>query len=139
MIRSKDRKQSVENYLEAIFTIENRCGSARVKDIAFALRLQKGSVSGALHGLKADGFVEHTPYRAVTLTVEGRRQALRVVRRNRIVARFLMEVLGLDTDYSRRAAHRMGSAVERRVVERMQASWPVTADRLFVRTDTMQP
>ena len=44
------------------------------------------------------GLLEHEPYRAVTLSEEGRRRACLMVRRHRLLETYLVERLGFDWD-----------------------------------------
>lgn len=89
----------VEDYLKAIYSIESDSGSA-VSTNALAKRLQvsPASASEMARKLAEAGFVEHARYRGVSLTASGRRRALGVVRRHRLVELFLAESLGMPWD-----------------------------------------
>jgi len=89
---------AVQDYAKAIFTLEERNGSASTNDLAALLDVRPGSVSGMLRKLSTLGLVEHERYRGVRLTDKGRRVALEVIRHHRLLELFLVENLGMTSD-----------------------------------------
>jgi len=89
---------AVEDYTKAIYTLEERAGSASTNDLASLLDVKPGSVSGMLRKLSSLGLVEHERYRGVRLTERGRRVALEVIRHHRLLELFLVENLGMTED-----------------------------------------
>jgi DtxR family transcriptional regulator, Mn-dependent transcriptional regulator len=89
---------AVEDYTKAIYTLEERAGSASTNDLAALLDVKPGSVSGMLRKLSSLGLVEHERYRGVRLTAKGRRVALEVIRHHRLLELFLVENLGMTED-----------------------------------------
>jgi DtxR family Mn-dependent transcriptional regulator len=89
---------AVEDYAKAIYTLEERAGSASTNDLAALLDVKPGSVSGMLRKLSSLGLVEHERYRGVRLTERGRRVALEVIRHHRLLELFLVENLGMTED-----------------------------------------
>src|SRR5690349_21359296 len=89
----------VEDYLKAIFKIESESGSpASTNALARSLAVTPASASEMARKLAQAGLVEHARYRGVSLTESGRRTALGVVRRHRLVELFLSEALGMPWD-----------------------------------------
>jgi DtxR family Mn-dependent transcriptional regulator len=89
---------AVEDYTKAIYTLEEREGSASTNELAALLDVKPGSVSGMLRKLDSLGLVEHERYRGVRLTEKGRRVALEVIRHHRLLELFLVENLGMTED-----------------------------------------
>jgi DtxR family transcriptional regulator, Mn-dependent transcriptional regulator len=89
---------AVEDYAKAIYTLEERTGSASTTGLAALLDVKPGSVSGMLRKLHSLGLVEHERYRGVRLTEKGRRVALEVIRHHRLLELFLVEDLGMTED-----------------------------------------
>ena len=90
--------ESVENYLKSIYMLEQQGdGRERVKNTAIgnALGLALPSVTSMLKSLAEMGLLDYVPYQGVVLSSEGRRVALRVVRRHRLLELFLHETLSL--------------------------------------------
>jgi DtxR family Mn-dependent transcriptional regulator len=69
--------------------------------------------------LSEQGLLEHAPYKGVQLTDEGRRAALRMVRRHRIIEAYLVGFLGYSWDRVHEEAERLEHAVSEDLVERM--------------------
>jgi DtxR family Mn-dependent transcriptional regulator len=63
--------------------------------------------------------MEHVPYRGVQLTAEGRRAALNMIRRHRILEGYLVQHLGYDWDGVHDEAERLEHAVSDELIERM--------------------
>ena len=87
--------------------------------IAQALELAPPSVSGMIRRLSEQGLLQHEPYRGVELTSEGRRAALRMVRRHRIIEAYLVGMLGYTWDTVHEEAERLEHAVSESLIERM--------------------
>jgi len=111
--------RSIEDYLKAIYQIESGGTPAQTSAIADALSLAPPSVSGMLKRLAENGLIEHEPYRGVTLTSGGRRTALKIVRRHRILESYLVSKLGYDWDTVHDEAERLEHAASDQMVERM--------------------
>src|SRR5260370_22835513 len=72
--------------------------------------------------LSEAGLIEHVPYRGVQLMSQGRRAALRMVRRHRLLEVYLTERLGYDWDGVHDEADRLEHAVSDELIERMAAA-----------------
>jgi Mn-dependent DtxR family transcriptional regulator len=87
--------ESMEDYLECIFDLENTKGYACVSDVAETLRLNRASTSIMVKRLGKLGFLRYEPYRGFALTPEGRRVAERIRKRHAMLAN-LFDLIGLD-------------------------------------------
>jgi DtxR family Mn-dependent transcriptional regulator len=67
--------QSLEDYLEMIYRLEEAHKVARVRDIAGRLGVKMSSVTSALRHLSRHGLVNYDPYQYITLTGPGRKKA----------------------------------------------------------------
>jgi DtxR family Mn-dependent transcriptional regulator len=117
--RTAGYTKSTEDYLKAIYWLQSVGGSAQTSAIAEALDIAPPSVSGMVKRLSESGLLEHVPYRGVQLTRAGRRAALRMVRRHRILETYLTSKLGYDWDSVHEEAERLEHAVSDELVERM--------------------
>ena len=88
--------ESVEMYLKTVCELAAG-GEDLVPISALAKRLSVSTVSATemVHRLCERGLLEHTPYKGVALTREGKQRALRVIRRHRLWECFLFEKLDL--------------------------------------------
>ena len=112
----------VEDYLKAIYDLELVGAPASTNDIADRLAISPASVSGMMRRLADQGLITHEPYHGVRLTSDGRRAALRTLRRHRILECYLTEVLGYPWDRVHAEAERLEHAASEELVERMAAA-----------------
>ncbi|MGH7590241.1 MAG: metal-dependent transcriptional regulator [Gemmatimonadales bacterium] len=77
------------------------------------------SVTGMIKRLAGQGYLRHEPYRGVSLTVHGRRAALRTLRNHRVLEAYLVAFLGYDWDNVHVEAERLEHAVSPELIERM--------------------
>ncbi len=97
---------------------------ARTGDLAASLNLSPGTMTATVKKLADRGLAVHTPYHGVELTEAGRRRAMSVVRRHRIVERFLADMLG----YSWSEADRLAPTFEHQLPQEVE-------DRLYAALD----
>jgi DtxR family transcriptional regulator, Mn-dependent transcriptional regulator len=115
---------AIQDYAKAIYSLESKGEEAvTTTDLADRLSLTAGSVSAMLRKLHERGIVEHERYRGVRLTPEGRRIALQVIRRHRLLEQFLVEVLEMPWDRVHDEAeileHVLSEEVERLIAEKL--------------------
>lgn len=111
-----------ENYLIAIQTLhddEIRCIPARIAEF---VGVAAPSITQALKRMARDGYVHEAHDPEVELTETGRRLAVDLMRRHRIVERWLTDMLGLDWASAHEEAHRMEHAISDTVAERLWVS-----------------
>jgi DtxR family Mn-dependent transcriptional regulator len=93
------RTPAVEDYAKAIYALERRASEAVTTNaLAERLGVTAASASGMVKRLGELGLVEHRPYHGVSLTDEGRRVALEVIRHHRLLELYLVEDLGVPWD-----------------------------------------
>src|SRR3954453_20610991 len=88
---------TVENYLKHILLLSD--GSSALVSmgaLAGSLEVVPGTVTTMIKALAREGLVNHRPRHGVRLTEAGRRAALGVIRRHRLVETFLVSVLKMD-------------------------------------------
>ena len=98
---------SVEEYLEAIYSFNEKGELAKNTELAKKLKVAPPSVTQMIKKLAAEGLVEHRPYKGVALTGRGMALAQKVVRKHRLLERFLHDFLGFNRDKVHDEACRM--------------------------------
>ena len=111
--------RSVEDYLKAVYSLNERGKAAGTNELARALEIQPASVSGMIRRLAEDGLLQHEPYRGVRLTRQGHREALKILRRHRIIETFLVQRLGYPWDDVHEEAERLEHAASETLIDRM--------------------
>lgn len=111
---------TVENYLKAILYLEEEVESSlSVGAIAEALAVTPGTVSTMMRHLADEGLVEYVPRSSLGLLPKGRRQALQVVRRHRLIETFLVEIMNLDWSEVHEEAEVLEHVVSDRLLRRI--------------------
>ncbi|HAV22290.1 MAG: hypothetical protein A2X67_02580 [Ignavibacteria bacterium GWA2_55_11] len=111
--------ENIENYLKNIFKIQEEEGRVTTTSLSHRLQISAASVSEMIRKLAEEGHVKHTPYKGVQLTVEGRKKALRIIRRHRLWELFLVEVLKYDWDEIDEEAERLEHMTSERLEQRI--------------------
>jgi DtxR family transcriptional regulator, Mn-dependent transcriptional regulator len=89
--------------------------------LANVLHVSAPAVTRMVQRMKAEGFLEHEPYRGISLTPAGEREALANIRRHRLVEVFLVNVMRYGWHEVHDEADRLGGAVSDEIVERMES------------------
>lgn len=109
-----------QDYLKVIWNAQEwGDGPATPTQLAERLGVAAPTVSETLRRLASAGWVEHRPYGSPTLTDEGRRIALAMVRRHRLIETWLVRELGYRWDEVHDEAEELEHAVSDRFVDRI--------------------
>ena len=111
-----------EDYLKAIYEIERGAGSAGTNEIAQRLGYAAASVTGMIKRLADQGLISHERYHGARLTEEGRRTALKLLRRHRVIEAYLTKALNYPWDSVHEEAERLEHAASDDLIDRMAAA-----------------
>lgn len=114
--------ETVDKYLEAIYYIAGEGEVVRPSRLAYWLSVSAPTVSNALVRLKRDGWIDIGSDRSVTLTESGTATATSLVRRHRILERWLTDVLGFDWASADIEADRLSSAISDAVIDQIDTT-----------------
>ena len=115
---SERPSSSVEDYLKAIWELGGE-GTASTKDVAERLSISSASVTNMFVRLRDIGLTEYERYQGASLTEAGRVEALRLLRRHRLIETFLLEHLGYAWDEVHEEAESLEHAVSDEFTERL--------------------
>jgi DtxR family Mn-dependent transcriptional regulator len=111
----------VSHYLEAIYYIWNEGEPVRSARLADWLSVSRPTVTVAVRRMSRDGLVRLDAHKEIELTARGRRMAEAIVRRHRIMERWLTDGLGLDwvtaDEEAARLEYAVSDVVERRLYQ----------------------
>jgi DtxR family Mn-dependent transcriptional regulator len=107
---------AMQDYLKAVYRLSER-GPVTTQLLAEELRVAPPSATNMAKRLHELGLLNHAPYRGVTLTPEGRRVALDVVRRHRLLETYLAEAVGMGWD----EVHDEAERLEHHLSDRLEA------------------
>jgi DtxR family transcriptional regulator, Mn-dependent transcriptional regulator len=116
-----DLSASIQDYTKEIYALRTRDGQVRTSMLAERLGVSAPSVSGMIRTLVDRGLVAHEPYRGITLTPEGERVALGVIRHHRLLELFLAESLGVPWSRVHEEAEQLEHAISEELEEQIAA------------------
>src|SRR5687768_243547 len=111
-----------EEYLQSMFWLEEAGLPITGANIARAMRLSAPTVHEMVGRLEGDGYVTRGEDKALSFTDSGRDHATQIVRRHRLIERFLTDVLGIPWDEVHEEAERLEHAMSPTLEERMLAA-----------------
>jgi DtxR family Mn-dependent transcriptional regulator len=119
-VENKMASSKVEDYLKAIYELENREGLARTTVLAARLDIRAGTVSEMIKRLSRESprLINYQHHQGVRLTPKGKQAAIGVIRRHRLLETFLHQTLGLSWD----EVHEEAEILEHHLSERVTDS-----------------
>ncbi len=124
MVESPERNAplsaSREDYLADIYRIQAVGQSVNTGEVAQRLGVSAASTSAMFKRLAQEGLVHYESYNGVWLTKNGERAASHIVRRHRVIERFLTDMLGIGWERVDEFANRMEHAFPDEVVEAIE-------------------
>jgi DtxR family Mn-dependent transcriptional regulator len=119
---AKNASAPVEDYVKTIYALTYESDEfASTSHLADRLGITAGSVSTMLKRMDGAGLAEHVPYRGVRLTSAGRRLALSVIRRHRLIELFLATSLDIPWEDVHRYADALEHAASDELIELIAA------------------
>lgn len=88
---------ALEDYLEVILNLSEKNDTVRITDLAERLNIAKASVTQAVSTLASLKLLKHEKYGPIELTPMGKKEAEKIRTRHRILKKFLIEVLKVDS------------------------------------------
>src|SRR5205814_5514876 len=111
-----------DEYLQTIYWLEEAGLPITGANVARALQVSPPTVHEMVGRLEADGYIRRDEDRSLLFTDDGRTHAAGVVRRHRLIERFLTDVLGIPWDEVHEEAERLEHAMSPVLEERMMAA-----------------
>ena len=116
---------SIQDYLKHIYELTENGESASTTALAAKLKVSAPSVTGMIQKLATSkpALVEYQKHQGATLTKEGRKAALEVIRHHRLLEAWLVQTLGYSWDEVHEEAERLEHVIsedfERRIAAAM--------------------
>jgi DtxR family Mn-dependent transcriptional regulator len=111
-----------EEYLQSIFWLMEAGLPITGANIARAMQLSAPTVHEMVSRLAADGYINRLPDKSWEFTSSGREHAEQIVRRHRLIERFLTDVLDIPWDDVHEQAELMEHAMSPLMEEKMLAA-----------------
>jgi len=111
-----------QEYLETLFWLYEAGLPMTGANIARAMQLSPPTVHEMVGRLERDGYITRGSDKVIAFTDNGREHAEAIVRRHRLIERFLTDVLGIPWDEVHEEAERLEHAMSPVLEERMLAA-----------------
>jgi DtxR family transcriptional regulator, Mn-dependent transcriptional regulator len=111
-----------EEYLQTLFWLQEAGLPMTGANVARAMQLSAPTVHEMVGRLERDGYITRGSDRAIAFTDSGAEHAEGIVRRHRLIERFLTDVLGVPWDEVHEEAERLEHAMSPVLEERMRAA-----------------
>ncbi|MDC6383792.1 metal-dependent transcriptional regulator [Flagellimonas taeanensis] len=114
--------RSEENYLKAIFHLGNgEAGSISTNAIAEQMETKPSSVTDMAKKLAEKGLVHYKKYQGISLTDDGTRTALSIIRKHRLWEVFLVKKLDFTWDEVHEVAEQLEHIKSEKLIDKIDA------------------
>jgi DtxR family Mn-dependent transcriptional regulator len=110
---------SEENYIKAIFHLQQEVGTVTTNDLADELKTRPASITDMMKKLKSKKLVHYQPYRGFRLTSEGNKIALNIIRRHRLWEYFLSVKLKFSWDEVHAVAEDLEHVSSKKLIDKL--------------------
>ena len=110
---------AMREYLAEIYRLQEDSPMVSTTSLADRLNVSAPAIPRMLKRLRNAGYVKHIPYQGFELTELGREEALRELRRHRIMEVFLVNVMGFTWDETHELAEDLSKGINDTITERM--------------------
>lgn len=114
-------QRALDGYLEAIYVLKAEGEQVIASRVADYLEVSRPTVSQMLQRMQKDGYVTLNDSRELLLTDEGTKYAENIIRRHRLLERWLTDQLGLDWADAHVEAARLERSISPLVESRLEA------------------
>lgn len=110
---------SEENYIKAIFHLQNEDGNVTTNELAARLQAKPASITDMMKKLKTRKLVHYQPYQGFRLTTDGKKNALGIIRRHRLWEFFLAEKLKFNWDEVHDVAEHLEHVSSKKLIDKL--------------------
>ncbi len=111
--------EAVQDYLKAIYKLQEQGGAVSTSALAAAMRVSAASATGMVKRLAGLKLVRHNLYQGVRLSRAGQKIALEVIRHHRLLELYLAEALGYSWDQVHQEAERLEHVISEEFEEKI--------------------
>jgi len=87
-----------ENYLKTIYKFEEKNNKVTVTALSIFFKVSKSTVSNMLNKLVKMGFIDTMPYKPIELTSKGRKKAIEIISKHRLIELYLVKEMNFSVD-----------------------------------------
>lgn len=87
-----------ENYLKAIYKLEEKKNKVTVTALSIFFKVSKSTVSNMVSKLVKMEFIDTMPYKPIELTTKGRKKAIEIISKHRLIELYLVKEMNFSVD-----------------------------------------
>jgi len=111
----------LEDYLEHIYNKTEKGGTLKAVDIARDFDISRASVSEALIRLSDKDLIIYEGRKGVSLTEAGKSEALKIIKKHKILSDFFNKVLNIDLETSSKNACKIEHVIDEEVIDKIES------------------
>ena len=110
----------LEDYLELIYNSTKAETNLRAIDIANSFNISRASVSEALIRLSDKDLILYEGRKGIKLTELGKQEALKIIKKHKILSDFFYKILGTDEETSSKNACKIEHVIDEDVIDKIE-------------------
>ena len=110
---------SEENYLKAIYHLQEDGGKVTTNALALKLNAKAASITDMMKKLSGKGLLDYTPYYGFSLSADGKKTAIFIIRRHRLWEFFLSQKLGFSWEEVHQLAEELEHVSHKKLIDRL--------------------
>jgi DtxR family Mn-dependent transcriptional regulator len=110
---------SEENYLKAIYHLQTDTGKVSTNALAEELNARPASITDMMKKLSGKKLLDYKPYYGFSLSAEGKKAALLIIRRHRLWEFFLAQKLGFGWDEVHLVAEELEHVSSKKLIDKL--------------------
>lgn len=110
---------SEENYIKAIYHLQQQDRNVTTNELAAELKAKPASITDMMKKLKAKKLLHYEPYQGFSLSNEGKKVALGIIRRHRLWEFFLAEKLKFTWDEVHEVAEHLEHVSSKKLIDKL--------------------
>lgn len=111
--------ESIEDYLEVIYSLSPGEEHVHLVDIAKKLNVKKPSVTSALNILKEKDLIVYEKYKPITLTEKGEALAIKIQEKHDLLKKFFTEILGVESSKANNIACKIEHLIDEEIASKL--------------------
>ena len=111
----------LEDYLEFIYNSTEKGKDLKAVDIANDFNISRASVSEALIRLSDKDLIIYEGRRGIKLTDLGKSEALKIIKKHKILSVFFNKILGVDEEISSKNACKIEHVIDEDVIDKIDS------------------
>ncbi len=117
--KNKQLSSGLEDYLETIYIAHIKKQPLKGAELARQLNISRASVSEALSKLVAKKLIKYDSYKEISITEEGKEQAIKIYNKHNALKHFFEEIIGVEKKEAEENACKIEHIISQNVFDKI--------------------